>query len=154
MAEKEREFQIAVAKIQSLSDWVNSFFAVVASVLISLFILFAGPFFSVGTSVNETVVFLPNAGMLAIAGGLLVIALALFNVMYMPRRWGGLHSQFIENKVLQSHSDPPTPKTDENRELKLTIKILKDGDRELEVIGMDADSIDKIFKSWNDNIDK
>jgi hypothetical protein len=45
-----------------------------------------------------------------------------------------------------SHTNPET--------MKLTVKIKKDGDRELEVIGMDADSVDKIFKSWKANIDK
>lgn len=71
--------------------------------------------------------------------------LAVFSVCYFGKK---------KNSILPIQQPPTAPNDNEKREWKLSVKILKDGHRELEVIGMNADSVDKIFKSWKENVDK
>lgn len=107
---QDREFQLAVAKTQSLSDWVNSLLAILGSVVLALGVLFATPFLSSGLSIDERVVFLPNAGLMVIAGALLFLVLIIFNLGYMRTRWSGLHNQFVGNNGVKSHPETPKPK--------------------------------------------
>jgi ammonia channel protein AmtB len=100
MAEREREFQITLAETQSLSDWVNSLLAILGSVVLALGVLFTTPFLSSSLSIDERVLFLPNAGIMAIVGALLFLGLIIFNVGYMRTRWGSLRKQFIGNNVM------------------------------------------------------
>lgn len=109
----DKKFQLELAKTQSLSDWVNSLLALGASVLVALFILFAGPFFSVGPSIDERIVFLPNAGNIAIAGALFFFVILIFNVGYMRTRWNSL-GNFVTNDAVQSQKNSTTQVGDKN----------------------------------------
>ena len=109
----DKKFQLELAKTQSLSDWVNSLLALGASVLVALFILFAGPFFSVGSSIDERIVFLPNAGNIAIAGALFFFVILIFNVGYIRTRWNSL-GNFVTNDAVQCQKNSTTQVGDKN----------------------------------------
>ncbi|MGD6808182.1 MAG: hypothetical protein ACQCN3_00625 [Candidatus Bathyarchaeia archaeon] len=140
--QEDREFQIAIARLQSLSDWVNSGLAIAASVIIALGILFTQPFFGSGT-IDERVLFLPNAGLMAIVGALLFLGLVLFNVVYMRWRWSCLHKRFVKT----SQSTLPTKPTKEENKKEETGKQLTYEDLILNLIQKIEDKKSELFSA-------